>query len=181
MTSYNASDYSSALEGYQGFIKFLNEAIEELGFEEPIDVNGYKLLSVFRNAFSDDNFLGGVKGASCFKKVSAFMCHFVVEKPLSSFPEERKNSEGKLSIHAMIGLEFCMRSLVGSIINKEDNPAKVKTLQLSQHAYKDIIYACSQEDIRSDSHCHLLSLLFEQICYKTNSNCQYKDVITWHK
>ncbi len=69
--------------------------------------------------------------------------------------------------------------LAKSVINKNGNEVKVETpLKLSMHSYNDIMDACSR-GITPSSHFYLLSLLFEQICYKTNPQCEYDDCVIW--
>jgi hypothetical protein len=119
---------------------------------------------------------GGIEKASAFKQVANFVCFFVAERPiLEPFPAEIIGAElAKIPNHqnAMIAFALAEAALVNSKIQRKDGEFEIKNpLQYSQHSYIDIVDSLAS--LSPVAHFKLVSVLLEQLVYKTNPNCQY--------
>ena len=131
---------------------------------------------IVRSCKQDFPHKGGVTKASAFKQVANFVCYFIAERPLTEpFPKEIIGNElAEIENHqnAMIAFALAEEALNNSTIEKETGVVSViNRIQYSRHSYIDIINALS--NISPSAHFHLLSVFFEQMVYKTNSDCQY--------
>jgi hypothetical protein len=148
--------------------------------EEDISIDISKIESIVQGIRRDFPHKDGLDEASVFKKIANFIAYFVAERPIhhpfknTSIPErilEINNYE-----NAIIALLIGLSALHQSEIHQSKN---VKTLtnpiELSEHSFIDLIDAIS--NITPQSHFKLLTVLLEQLAYKTNPDCQYQSKI----
>jgi hypothetical protein len=153
------NDYTKALNN-------LNVVIDPKAIE--------RIIRGCRQDFPHD---GGVSKASGFKQVANFVCHFVAERPLvESFalPDEELM---KIDNHqnAMVAFALAESALNHSRILKTTGEEVVCiAIDYSRHSYIDIIEALST--VTPMYSFKLVTVLFEQLVYKSNPNCQYKTV-----
>lgn len=119
---------------------------------------------------------GGVEQASVFKQVANFVCHFVAERPLADpFPSQIIGAElSAIENHqnAMLAFALGCEALNGSKIQRIDGEFNITNpISISKHSYIDIIDALSM--ITASTHFKLVTVLFEQLVYKSNPDCQY--------
>jgi hypothetical protein len=153
-------------------------------FTESIGVNGAVMDTniierVVKSCKADFPHDGGVQRASAFKQVANFVCHFVSERPMLEpfFTDPEKNSIAKIENHqnAMVAFALAEQALNKSKIQRKDKECIVANpIEYSQHSYIDIIQALS--NISAAVHFQLVSVLFEQLVYKTNPDCQYQTI-----
>lgn len=127
--------------------------------------------------------IGGVENASAFKKAAVFICCFIKLAPITGVDYENDIDESYQFSHilndynpnAVFALttaivllnhhKLCMNG--GDMVNHQP-------IALTQHSYEDILDVLSTK-VDPNYHWHLLSLLLEQMFYKTNPGCQYDD------
>lgn len=161
-------DYVNVLASIDGFAEGLN--ISNLN----VDLD--QLESVLRGMRLSFPAQGGSEKASPFKKCANFLCYFVSQEPIKNpFPERIVGSTvAKIKNHqnAMVGLHIAFDALHNSTIHRDDGIFHLANkIELSRHSYIDIIQACSS--ISPASHFHLVSVLLEQISYRTNPEASY--------
>lgn len=132
-----------------------------------------KVVQNIRTNFPHD---GGIGKASAFKQIAYFMCHFVEASPiLEPFPVEIVRRLARVENHqnAMIAFGIAEEALHQSKIElKTGGTMSIQNRILySAHSYIDIIEALSS--ITRENY-QLVSVLLEQLAYKTNLECQYK-------
>ena len=115
----------------------------------------------------------GLDKASPFKKAAAFLCDWVATKPLiiQMRPEPDDN------INMRFALMVVIRGLYGAVLLGSANRASRtirNPIELSHHSFEDLIDALSEATVDSFK---LVSVLLEQIAYKTNPHCQYPDIL----
>lgn len=103
------------------------------------------------------------------------MCHFIEARPiLEPFPVEFVQKLAKVENHqnAIIAFGIAEEALFHSKIEGKDGALDIKNrITYSKHSYVDIIDALSGI---TREHYKLVSVLLEQLAYKTNPECQYK-------
>ena len=73
-----------------------------------------------------------------------------------------------------MAFEIALEALHGARLQRKDGEFILKNkIALSNHSYIDIIEALSK--ITPVAHFSLVSVLLEQLAYKTNSDCQYPE------
>lgn len=146
--------------------------------DENISIDIAKIESIVQGIKRDFPHNDGLTEASAFKKVANFISYFVAERPIrepfihENIPEEvlKINNYENAVIALLIGLS----ALHESEIHCADGNCKVLVcpMQLSKHSFIDLIDAIS--NITPQNHFKLLTVLLEQIAYKTNPGCQYE-------
>ena len=114
----------------------------------------------------------GMAKASPFKKAANFACYWAASKPITMEPEPFPN------VNAYFALMVAVRSLRDARLDgHEDADSRTLTnrIALSKHSLIDITEALSTA-VPNQSF-KLVSVLFEQMAYKTNPNCQYPNVL----
>ena len=114
----------------------------------------------------------GIQMASPFKKAANFCCYWTAAKPILMNPEPLSN------VNAYFALMIALRSLHGARLDGHDGgDARTLTnrIELSKHSLVDITEALSTATPGQSF--KLVSVLFEQMAYKTNSICQYPNVL----
>ena len=145
--------------------------------EIPLEINEEKLYSIVFGIYRDFPCIDGLEGASIFKKSANFLCYFVAENIIeNSFPVDKlKANTRNINNHAsvILGLFIASKALLGATIHRDDGPFEIKnSIQLSKHSYEDIVFALSE--ISPLSSFHLVTVLLEQLVYKSNPEAQYQ-------
>ena len=130
-----------------------------------LDLDG--IMAVMRGMRLDFPHAGGVLAASPFKLAANFACNWVAKKPVLMDPEPFSHVNGVLA------LEIDRDSLHGATIARSDDAIKVldNRIELSKHSFMDIAEALNGTS--PDTGFKLVSVLFEQMAYKNNPDCQY--------
>ncbi|NOX08556.1 MAG: hypothetical protein GXP22_03550 [Gammaproteobacteria bacterium] len=128
----------------------------------------------------------GIDEASVFKKLANFVTYFVSDKPIL---EAFKYTNGVLPDdllevtnheNATIALLIAFAALHGAEIhrkleNGEDGELNVikilNPIELSGHSFIDLVDAIAVAS--PSTHFKILTVLLEQLTYKSNPNCQY--------
>ncbi len=105
---------------------------------------------------------------------------FVSERPIINPFKTDKLPENLLNIdnhqNAIIALFVGLKALYESSILQDDGGKMIlsKNLELSAHSFVDIVDALSRATPSTSF--QFVSVLLEQIAYKTNNGCQYNPV-----
>jgi hypothetical protein len=158
-------------------VAFINEFTRESGLED-VDISVPKIQGILAGMRMDFPHFEGQDKASPFKKAANFICYFNAERPLANpFPASLAGDFlHQVSNHqnAIISFLYACEALHGASLHKHDcnepcviaNPIKV-----SRHSFEDIIDALAVAS--PQSHFKIVSVLLEQLVYKTNPECQY--------
>jgi len=146
-----------------------------------ISIDVQKIKSIAQGIRRDFPHNDGLEQASVFKKVANFITYFVAEKPIletfknpSLSPEILKINNYENSIVALlIGLAALHNSKIYKNENSSDKEEVClnNPIELSKHSFVDLVDALS--NITPQTHFKLLTVLLEQLSYKTNPECQY--------
>lgn len=169
---YNDNDMNDAINVFTFIDKYTNN----LGIS-PVVIDPGKVVGVVTGCKRDFPHDGGVQKASAFKQVANFVCHFIAARPLlEPFPiEVIKKDLAKIDNHqnAMVAFAIGATSINRSLIQLDDGHKEVaKPIVLSRHSYIDIIDAFA--NVSPVHHFNMAAVLFEQLTYKSNPECQYK-------
>lgn len=133
----------------------------------------------------------GLVSASAFKKVAYFTVVFIRYAPIEAVIFTDDQDEYYAFKHVLKdynpNVVFAVTAAI-TMLNSHVLQTKTvrytnhKKIALSRHSYEDILDALHtlENDLSVDaliSHWHLVALLFEQIFYKTNPECQYDDFV----
>ncbi len=173
------TDINNVLTYIDSFVKqFKKEGFNAC--EVVIDIK--KLEEVLKQMALNFPHCDGLESASPFKKASNFVSWFMAIRPIEKHFLEKSDSIllSQYDINAIISLQIAIGALYGSTI-KNEKVLKVisEYLYLSDHSYFDILEAiedsCTNENSEKVEPLNqkMLSVLFEQIVYKTNPHCQY--------
>lgn len=158
-------------------LAFINGFANSLGISS-LSIDVQKIESIVKRISVDFPHIDGLEKASPFKQLANFMVFFISEQPIretinhSSFPDrltEIPNSE-----NALVALVVALSALHNAeITDKDGKTTKIENpITLSKHSLIDIIEAISCAT--PITHFKLISVLLEQMTYKTNDNCQYE-------
>lgn len=165
-------------------LKYIDTFTSSLGMAD-VSVDSDKCRNVIIGMHSDFPCIDGLSGASSFKKAANFLTYFVAERPIvTEFPSEALG-EGIVKINnhqnALIGLCFVIDALHGASIHSGTDSEDIKILSekivLSKHSFIDVVDALASST--PQSHFKVVTVLLEQLAYKSNPDCQYNDVIAW--
>ena len=122
----------------------------------------------------------GYEKASAFKKLANFMVHFIAERPLPKPFPRALVGDGLSDIdnhqNAIIAFNLAIKALEGAVIHRQDSDVTLSNpIQLSKHSYTDIICALSRTSPTTGF--QLVTVLLEQLAYKTNPYCQYRPLL----
>ena len=123
------------------------------------------------------DFPGGLDKASPFKRATNFVCNFVARRPRSTpLPEGRFGphlTEIDNHANACIALLLAVESLHEARLEWCDGSIHVleNRIEFSRHSLIDIVDALSTATPSTSF--KLVSVLLEQMAYKTNPRCQY--------
>ena len=126
-----------------------------------------RVMSILRHMRLDFPHDGGILAASPFKLAANFACYWVAGKPVLMDPEPFPYVNGVLA------LEIARDSLHGATIKWSNDTVRKLTnqIELSHHSLIDIAEALN--DTSPVAGFKLVSVLFEQMAYKNNPDCQY--------
>jgi hypothetical protein len=154
--------------------------LEGLGKEfGKIEINTIELASLCTQIKTDFPHRGGVENASVFKKMANFILWFVQNKPITAIPLEMENvfTDDLRKIHnyknILIGLWIALDGMhEASLLRSDGEEVTIQySMELSQHSIVDIVEAISS--VSPSTGFKMLTVLLEQIAYKTNGHCQY--------
>ncbi len=142
-----------------------------------LDVNDSKLLSLIRYLPTDFPHKDGIQNASVFKKISMFVASFCAERPvlgkLDKIDQMGIFNDIPQYENALIALLIGLNALQGAEIRRGDGRTVTLTqpITMSKHSLVDVVDALiSATPVASFK---LLTIFFEQLCYKTNPDAQY--------
>lgn len=157
-------------------LSYINDLSIELGLPEILmDVGAVtRIVEGCKHEFPHKD---GIDNASAFKLVANFVCYFVAERPIKSpFPASVIGDRlSKVENHqnAIVAFSLARATLHRSTIYRNDKTLEVvNPISVSQHSYGDIIEALA--GVTPNTHFKLVTVLFEQLVYKTNPECQYQ-------
>lgn len=142
-----------------------------------VEIDLAALNRVVRGCRLDFPHKGGVETASGFKQVANFVCHFIAERPIVEPFTLPNDNLMRIENHqnAMVAFSIAESALNNSKIVTENGEKIVsKPIDYSKHSYIDIIEALSATTPASSF--KLVTVLFEQLVYKSNPDCQYKTI-----
>lgn len=157
-------------------LSFINGLAEIYCKDSTISIDVTKIQAISYGIRMDFPHSDGLEKASIFKQVSNFMTYFIAEKPiLASFSSENFPPEVlKIRNHenAIVALLLGFAALHNaSILKNGENVTLSEPIKLSKHSFIDMIDALA--NISPNTHFKVLTVLLEQIAYKTNPECQY--------
>jgi hypothetical protein len=160
--------------------------LDGLGFNEAqqrmaIDIS--KIRSILNGVRQDFPHKDGLQNASIFKKVANFVVYFISERPIQSdvpsidLPEEISSIPNH--VNTLVALFIAIAALHEATIHGMDGEEKQlkNKIELSKHSFIDLVEALSSAT--PNTHFKLVSVLFEQLAYKSNPECQYQPVHQW--
>lgn len=169
---YNPDD----LFDVTSILYFINEFTRCLNIHD-VKIESRRLDAIVGGMKFDFPHIDGQDDASPFKKAANFLCYFVSERPiLDGFPAEKVGKEiAQIHNHqnALVGFMFVCKALQKATIFRSDGVVQIENpIQLSKHSLLDIVDALAV--IPPHTHFKVVSVLLEQLVYKTNPGCQYK-------
>ncbi len=114
----------------------------------------------------------GLDNASPFKKAANFLCNWIAAKPIHMDPKSITHP------NTYFALSVAIRSLQGAVLDgyaPEEERVLCRKIELSKHSLVDIVEALSTAI--PSSHFKVVTVLLEQMAYKTNPDCQYPNVL----
>ena len=159
-------------------LTFINDYFLDFG-EEIVDVDTSAINRLVHEMHAEFPYPGGPGYASPFKQVATFVCYFVARRPIgTSLPDDVLGDlpSGQTPVartNAVVALEIAIESLRFATVRWEDGQTFLLSnpLVLSDHSFVDIADALTI--LTPADHFKLVSVLFEQIAYKSNERCQY--------
>ena len=158
---------------YDDLVRYIGGFYAPMRPDGPIPVSNDRLVDAIKNTRA----LTGAKEASAFKKAAHFVTSFVKEQPLlRGLPHDLFGdafADARMA-NAAVALSYAIDSLYLATVTWHDKTERLidKPLVLSKHSFVDISVAISQPNVVDAE--ALVSVLLEQIAYKTNGHCQYK-------
>lgn len=156
-------------------LRYINDLTFELGVTNVLmDVDA--VVRVVEGCKQDFPHKDGIDKASAFKLAANFVCYFIAERPIkAAFSSETVGARlSKVDNHqnAIVAFSLARTALHGSTIYRDDKICEVSNpIKVSHHSYGDIIEALAVAT--PSSHFKLVTVLLEQLVYKTNPECQY--------
>jgi hypothetical protein len=155
--------------------EFIGGYASSLGLTE-IEVEGTAIENVL-NGMMNMPWPHGVKNASAFKKVASLATNFVFYSPIiTTFPPEKF---GELSAYqnSIVAYELSKAALHGASI---ECPFRGKIILknpivTSRHFWKELV--ATLEHTNPQHHFACVSLLFESLAYRANSDACYTNTI----
>lgn len=162
-------------EQIERILAFINDFGNNMGVN-PVTVDIQSVTGIVRSMHHKFPHKAGVENASVFKKAANFLCLFIAQRPVESILPETYSvafSEIPDSLNTILAFEIVRESLKGARIKRLDGTEFIleNRIALSKHSYIDIIDALTHAT--PSSHFKLVSVLLEQLAYKTNPKCQY--------
>lgn len=168
------------MEDIINILTYINNYSKSAGIG-PVVLDTAIIEKVVQNIRTNFPHQGGIEKASAFKQIAYFMCHFIEARPiLEPFPSAVVRRLAKVENHqnAMIAFGIAEEALHQSKIElKAGGTLDIENrIAYSAHSYVDIIEALSS--ISCENY-QLVSVLLEQLAYKTNPSCQYNTKAGW--
>ncbi len=132
------------------------------------DLNTNRAMGVMFGMRQDFPHRDGIDKASPFKKAANFVCNWIAAKPITLSPSPFEH------VNEVFALMVAIESLHGATLGGDRTLSN--RIELSRHSLLDIIEALA--NVTPVTHFKLVSVLLEQMAYKTNSDCQYPNVLT---
>ncbi|MCK9620553.1 MAG: hypothetical protein M0R47_08470 [Methylobacter sp.] len=164
-------------EDVVSILVFIEGIASKLCIEEGISIDVQKIETIVEGIRRDFPHNDGLSEASAFKKVANFISYFVAEKPiLESFKKSQLPSD-ILNIrnyeNSIVALLIGLSALHNAVIHQNGTTVTINNpIELSKHSLIDIVDALA--NITPLHHFKLLTVLLEQLSYKTNPHCQYQ-------
>jgi hypothetical protein len=162
-------------------LAFIDGFANRLGLDNLL-IDVQKIESIINNISIDFPHKDGLEKASPFKQLANFIVYFISERPIrekithKDFSDEINAKLKKIvnSENTLVALTVALTALHNAeIIDKDGNSVKIENpITLSQHSLIDIIDALSTATPKD--HFKVVSVLLEQMTYKTNDHCQYE-------
>lgn len=159
-------------------LQYINDFTKKIGALDQV-VDDQKIVALIRAAESDGLYPnGGTAAASVFRKMGSFVVFFVSERPLvEPFPKGVMIEDlRKIPNHqnAILAFEIAKDSLHKAKINRKDGVFVLENrIETSRHSYIDIVDALSHGSPATSM--KMVAVLLEQLAYRRNPDCQYKD------
>lgn len=159
-------------------LTFITSYFAQFGVENPV-VDAQAIDSVVRGMRQNFPHAAGMDQASPFKKAANFACWFVAQKPIGTqLPIDFLSGELSHSkyTNAVLALSIAIEALHGATLKwRCDGSEHVleNEIKLSKHSFVDIVEALAEGSPLTNF--KLVSVLLEQMAYKTNPDCQYPD------
>lgn len=170
--------YNKQIEqDYLNILQYCNEVTKALGAED-VPINTEELAQICIDIRQNFPHTDGLAKASAFKKVANFVSHFLAYRPIKAAIRAISDvSLEKADINAVVAFDIAIGCLQHSKIVKGAEVELVvdQPLYVSGHSYRDIIEALSVTTVSPKNHYQLLAVFFEQLVYKTNGHCEYKE------
>jgi hypothetical protein len=142
-----------------------------------------RIRSVINGGLLDFPHKDGVHKASPFKLAANFVCNFIAEQPIRSpfgLAGFGQTVTGKTICgienhqNAVVAYHLACFALEGATIRRGDGTEVIirNPIWVSQHSYCDIIDALSVAT--PVTHFKMVTVLLEQLVYKSNLDCQYE-------
>jgi hypothetical protein len=156
-------------------LSFIN-GLAEVYCPDGILIDVPKIQAITQGIRRDFPHNDGLERASIFKQTANFMVYFIAEAPiLASFSNSSLPSEIlKIRNHenAIVSLLIGFAALNKATIIKHDKPVTLdKPIEISKHSFIDMVDALA--NTTPNLHFKMLTVLLEQLAYKTNPDCQY--------
>jgi hypothetical protein len=158
-------------------LRYINDLTARLGIQD-VRIDDWKCYEILIGMKHDFPHRDGIEAASPFKKVANFVSYFVAAQPIvDRFPQHIIGDElFQINNHqnAIVAALLAIDSLHNAVINRRDNVVCTLSnkIQLSQHSFVDLVDALSKAT--PVAHFKMLAVLFEQMAYKNNPDCQYE-------
>jgi len=160
-----------------GLLQYINDFTKSIGVQGVI-IDDQTIYSILNGMRSDFPHIAGIDASSVFKKLGNFLTYFIAQNPiLSTFPptavgEELANIRNHQNV--IVGLHVVFDNLQGASIDRGDGSHLTirNRVQLSKHSYVDLVDAL--KDVTPSGHFHLVTVLLEQLVYKSNPDLQYE-------
>jgi hypothetical protein len=160
---------------YNNIARHINSSTKAIGVRN-VQVGSNLLRAVCLGMYQDFPQSDGHANASAFKKVGAFVAHFMHHRPIkSSAPGYQVGGIESPDLNAVIAIDIAIISLEHSTIHQKGGAITTvsQPLYLSDHSYADLIDALSLGCEEPKHSYHMLAVYFEQLVYKTNRHCEY--------
>ncbi len=168
----------SAVTDYNNILRYIDDFTTSVGVGD-VQIETEDLAILCQEIRQDFPHTDGLLKASVFKKVANFVSHFMHYRPIRSVvPVIGDGDPSREDINAIVAFDIAIICLENSQIIKDGGASITvdQPIYISGHSFIDIIEALSATEISPKQHYQLLAVFFEQLVYKTNGHCEYKDV-----
>lgn len=168
--------YNDIEQDKLNILAFIEGFTEYIGSSH-VPINTHAISNIVQGMHMDFPCVDGLEGASVFKQVANFVVYFVSERPLEApFTESDKLPAEVFKINnhqnAIVALAIAINALKGAVIKRDDGDHVLEYgILLSEHSYIDVVESLSNTSASTGF--RLVTVLFEQLAYKSNPNCQY--------